>query len=149
VAVCLAAGSQLWPALASDGESGAIVAWEDGRNGTNDIYAQRVLADGYLGGGSVDVPGDASLALALDPMRPNPSRGGPLTVRFTLASAGAASIELFDVAGRRMAAREVGSLGVGRHALDLREGRRLAPGLYLVALRQGTSVRVTRVVVLD
>ena len=149
VAVCLAAGSQLWPALASDGESGAIVAWEDGRNGTNDIYAQRVLADGYLGGGSVDVPGDASLALALDPMRPNPSRGGPLTVQFTLASAGAASIELFDVAGRRMAAREVSSLGVGRHALDLREGRRLAPGLYLVALRQGTSVRVTRVVVLD
>ena len=94
----------------------------------------------------VDVP--VSLAFALEPVRPNPARGGPLTVHFTLASASAASLELLDVAGRRISGREVGSLGAGHHALDLGEGRRLAPGLYLVCLRQGASRRVTRVAVL-
>jgi subtilisin-like proprotein convertase family protein len=48
VAVCLAAGSQSWPQLASDLNGGAIIAWEDGRNGTgtNDIYAQRIDGNG-------------------------------------------------------------------------------------------------------
>jgi hypothetical protein len=53
------------------------------------------------------------------------------------------------VAGRRIAAREVGSLGAGLHTLDLGDGGRLAPGLYLVRLRQGTSTRVTRVAVIE
>ncbi len=97
----------------------------------------------------MSVPGEAALAFALDPVRPNPTRGGALTVHFTLASAAAASLELFDVAGRRIAAREVGSLGAGRHTLDLGEGQHLAPGLYLVCLRQGTNTRVTRVAVLE
>ena len=53
------------------------------------------------------------------------------------------------MAGRRIAKREVGSLGAGRHALDLAPATRLAPGLYLVMFAQGTSVRVTRVVVFE
>jgi hypothetical protein len=34
------------PALVSDGSGGAIIAWEDTRSGTSDIYAQRVTAAG-------------------------------------------------------------------------------------------------------
>ena len=49
VALCLAAGSQGYPAIASDGAGGAIVAWMDGRIvGTWDIYAQRVDASGAV-----------------------------------------------------------------------------------------------------
>jgi len=70
-------------------------------------------------------------------------------VHFTLASSAAASLELFDVMGRRIVAREGRSLGTGRQALDLVQGRHLAPGLYLVRLRQGGDLRVARVVVLD
>jgi hypothetical protein len=81
-------------------------------------------------------------------VRPNPSHGSALTVHFTLATAAAATLEMLDVAGRRIAMRDVGSLGVGRHAIDLGAGRRLASGLYLVCLRQGANVRVTRVAVL-
>ncbi len=46
VSVCAAALSQVLPSLASDGSGGAIVAWQDNRNGLNDIYAQRIDAAG-------------------------------------------------------------------------------------------------------
>jgi hypothetical protein len=42
VALCMAAGDQMGPAIASDGAGGAIVTWGDGRSGNSDIYAQRV-----------------------------------------------------------------------------------------------------------
>jgi hypothetical protein len=134
--------------IVSDGAGGAIVAWADARHDYNwDIYAQAVKANGELGS-VLSVPSDAVISLALDPVRPNPTRGGTLTVGFTLASERVASLELLDVAGRRIDSREVGSLGAGRHTLNLGDGRLLAPGLYLVCLRQGTDRRVTRLAVL-
>ena len=47
-AVCTAALNQTIPQLASDGAGGAIVTWQDGRNGASNIYAQRVLAAGTV-----------------------------------------------------------------------------------------------------
>ncbi len=45
--VCAAVGAQWRPHLVSDGAGGAIVVWQDGRNGTDsDVYAQHVLASG-------------------------------------------------------------------------------------------------------
>ncbi len=46
VALCSAAGAQTLPRLVSDGASGAIVAWEDNRGASEDIYARRVNAGG-------------------------------------------------------------------------------------------------------
>jgi hypothetical protein len=47
LAVCLASGNQLAPVLASDGSGGAIIAWQDGRNGVDDdLYGQHVDASG-------------------------------------------------------------------------------------------------------
>jgi MYXO-CTERM domain-containing protein len=44
-----ATGGQMRPVLAPDGAGGAIVAWNDFRNGgVSDVYAQRVRADGTL-----------------------------------------------------------------------------------------------------
>ena len=148
MALCTATADQKLSTIAADGAGGAIITWSDNRSGNDDIYAQRVQANGQLGGDVTDVPGGVSLAFALEPVRPNPSRGGGLTVQFTLVSAAAASLELLDVAGRRIAEREAGSLGAGHHSLELGAGFRLAPGLYLVRLRQGTNSRVTRVAVL-
>jgi hypothetical protein len=95
-----------------------------------------------------DVAPDAPLTLTLDPVSPNPSRGGFLTVHFSLPTTAPARLELLDVAGRRIATHEVGLFGAGPHALDLGKGQHLAPGLYLVRLAQGANVRVTRAVVL-
>jgi hypothetical protein len=149
VPLCTASYSQTEPTIVADGAGGAVVAWCDPRASTSntDIYAQGVTPDGELGS-LVGLPEQTGFALALDPVRPNPVRGGPLAVRFTLPGAAAASLELFDVAGRRIATREVGALGVGRHTLELRESAGLAPGLYLVRLTRGPDAQVTRVVVL-
>jgi hypothetical protein len=50
VAVCTAVGHQYSPAIASDGNGGAIITWRDGRGAGNDydIYAQRVDASGAI-----------------------------------------------------------------------------------------------------
>ena len=233
VALCTATGNQYYAMIVPDDEGGAIVAWQDQRDGNDDIYAPRVWADGstpvllslvgadvgadgvkltWLAGGIesgvatvyrspvggewarigevtadgtgylrytdpidatasrmgyrlgiveagiegfygetwVDLPArEDNVSFALEPVRPNPSQGGALTVRFTLPDAAAASLELLDVSGRRIATREVGSLGAGPHALDLGEGRHLAPGLYLVRLQQGANTRVTRAAVIE
>ena len=46
VAVCSLIEHQQTPALAPDGSGGAIIAWEDRRDGGYDIYAQRLDASG-------------------------------------------------------------------------------------------------------
>lgn len=62
--VCTAPAYQVAVSLASDGEGGAILAWQDERSGSRDIYAQRVERSGYWGypapspAGVVDVPAD-------------------------------------------------------------------------------------------
>jgi hypothetical protein len=70
-----------------------------------------------------------------------------LTASFTLPSEAPATLELLDVAGRRVSALAVGSLGSGRHALRLEEGPRLAPGVYWLRLTQGGQARMARGVV--
>ena len=50
VPLCTAANEQYPPTIVADGAGGAIVTWQDERSGTKwDIYAQRVLAAGFLG----------------------------------------------------------------------------------------------------
>lgn len=47
VVVCDATGDQQLPRIISDGVGGAIIAWQDRRNGTDfDIYVQRIDANG-------------------------------------------------------------------------------------------------------
>jgi hypothetical protein len=46
LAICTAAGYQWYHQVTSDGEHGAIITWEDGRNADWSIYAQRVDEDG-------------------------------------------------------------------------------------------------------
>jgi hypothetical protein len=70
-------------------------------------------------------------------------------VQFTLPTGEPAALELIDIAGRRVAGREVGSLGAGSHAVDFASGSRMPPGIYLVRLTQGANRGVIRIVVRD
>lgn len=50
VALCTATGEQAVSIIASDGVGGGIVAWDDGRSGTElDVYAQRITHLGNIG----------------------------------------------------------------------------------------------------
>lgn len=48
IAVCIASGVQLNPEIVSDGQGGAIITWDDYRNGNNDIYAQAIDSTGTV-----------------------------------------------------------------------------------------------------
>ncbi|NKE71961.1 IPT/TIG domain-containing protein [Candidatus Manganitrophus noduliformans] len=48
VPISTAAGSQQHPQIISDGAGGAIITWQDGRDGNLDIYAQRINRDGVV-----------------------------------------------------------------------------------------------------
>jgi hypothetical protein len=93
----------------------------------------------------VEVP--AALVLALEGARPNPAVG-ELHVAFTLPREAPASLELLDVSGRQVAAREVGSLGPGRHLVSLEEATRVPPGVYWLRLTQASRRLVQRAAVL-
>lgn len=93
----------------------------------------------------VDVPSNA--VLALEGLRPNPAVG-PLNVSFSLPNARYASIELLDLAGRRVIDRQVGGLGPGRHVMRLDSGEPIAPGIYWLRLRQGPQQLLARAVVM-
>jgi hypothetical protein len=99
--------------------------------------------------GTLDVAGDVKLEFALAGATPNPARGNRLMVDFTLPVAEPARLEMMDVAGRRVADRQVGGLGAGRHVLNLAESRPLSPGIYLIKLTQGARSKVARAAVIQ
>jgi len=82
-------------------------------------------------------------------VRPNPATARSLTAEFALPAAGRALLELVDVSGRRLAAREVGSADMGVHVVELARNLTLHPGVYLVRLSQGAHFAATRVVVIE
>jgi hypothetical protein len=89
----------------------------------------------------VDVP--LTLALSLEGARPNPAVG-PLTVAFTLSRTGPATLELLDVAGRRVLSRDVGGLGPGSHIIRLGECGCTPAGMYWLRLVQGDQSLLKR-----
>jgi len=100
-------------------------------NRDNTVYITAyIVQDAALG---VSAPANG---VKLEAVRPNPARGDRLAVSFSLASDARAKLELVDIGGRVVARRDVGSLGAGRHSVDLATTKPVAPGVYLVRLTQ-------------
>jgi Galactose oxidase, central domain/Kelch motif len=82
--------------------------------------------------GTVSVPAPAnSVAFALRRVSPNPAHAN-LTVSFDLPRPGAASIELIDLAGRRLSAQSFEALAAGSHQRTIQIPGGAAPGVYFV-----------------
>ncbi len=96
-----------------------------------------VLADG---------PTMAPARLSIDRVAPNPS-DGRFSVHLSLESADPASLEVWDIAGRRRLQRVLEGVSPGAHTLEFTGEAQLSPGLYWIRLRQGAQARVYRVVV--
>jgi hypothetical protein len=84
VAICTASGDQYWAELISDGSGGAIITWQDVRNGSNfDIYAQRVDSSGNLA--DITPPTVTLTSTATSPTSSSPI---PMTATFSEAVTG-------------------------------------------------------------
>lgn len=122
----------------------AASQWQGGSDESWAIDGVRVSVSNSLAAVAPGVAPTLALALA----SPNPSADGALAASVTLPAAGSASLELLDVQGRRVLAREVGALGAGTHRIALDAGVRLAPGVYTLRLAQAGVARSLRAVVL-
>ncbi len=88
---------------------------------------------------SIDQMDDVRLAVW-----PNPSHGS-VFVGFSLRNEAPATIELVDVAGRTVVARDLRGLGPGRHEVALFPAEKSLPGVYFVRFKRGGSRVVQRV----
>ena len=141
-----------WEPLGTVSADGTgYLRYEDLTVVTGERYGYRL---GILDGGAEVFVGETwataeRQVFALEGARPNPAAGGSVVVFFSLPEAAPARLELWDVSGRRIVAREVGALGPGRHSVDLAQSLHLPPGIYLLRLSQGGQTRVTRAAVLE
>lgn len=113
VGICVWPGDQTVPVISQDGSGGAVIAWQDTRNGNGDIYAQRVSADGSgVWSGTSSLPLSAfSLWVVPNPFTSFTSVPGHSSDRFSL----------YDISGRM----------VGTYKGD-RIGDELSPGIYFL-----------------
>jgi hypothetical protein len=202
-ALCTATGTQDKPVLVSDGSGGAIMVWNDARNGNPDVYAQRVSTSGaalwggdgvpvvnaaeqqafptlipIAGGGAIftwqdfrnDIKGDVyaqrlqgsgtvptgvggttpALSMAVGDNYPNPF-STRTAVTLTLGREAAVNVEVFDAAGRRVRAIDVGHRSAGAHALyfdglDDRAGP-LPSGVYFYRVHAGSESVTKKMVI--
>lgn len=95
--------------------------------------------------GTVVVPVPMAPAAAiLYGARPNPaSRSQGVFILLSLPDAAPAALELFDVAGRRLARQSVN--GIGQHRVNVSEGLSLKSGIYFVRLTHGGRSLTARV----
>jgi hypothetical protein len=139
-------GSYSWtvPSAGTDQARIAVVLVESAEEDGFEVEGVLAVSDPFVIVTLLGV-GDANLGFALYGAVPNPSRG--LNVSFSLATAEPARLAVFDVAGREVGVRQVGSLGAGRHVVAMGAPGTLAPGVYLVHLMQGSHQKTLRAVV--
>jgi hypothetical protein len=71
-----------------------------------------------------------------------------VTLAYSLPTDSPVTIELFDLAGARVLAHDLGRQHAGAHSWSWPETSALAPGLYLAKLTTGAAHREAKVVLL-
>lgn len=108
-------------------DSTVAVLWEDGRDGTWEIYFKRDTLDGA----GLDEAGPVACKPGLCRVEPNPAGGGFATIRWGEVGQSSFNVAIRDAAGRLLARRQVERSG-GR--LDLHD---LAGGVYFLYVTSG------------
>ena len=140
----------VWQAIAAISPGGGRLVHDDTDVSAGNRYGYRLgVTEGseehFYGEVWVDVPGAPTLHL--QGVRPNPGRGD-LAVSFSLPNAAPATLEVFEVTGRRVFMQEVGSMGAGGHLVSIGRAPWLQSGVYLLRLSQGDRFLTTRVTLL-
>lgn len=139
VSLCTATGDQNNQQIVSDGAGGAIVTWNDARDDSADIYAQRINSDGVVPLTGADVP---TVSMSLHQNFPNPFN--PSTeIRYYLPGGCSVALDVYGVDGALVARLTEGYRDKGSHVATWngrdRNGRQVSSGVYFYRLRAGTT----------
>jgi hypothetical protein len=129
-------------------EGKEFLVYED-RDVSSGRYAYRLdYQDGSVRRTSEPVFVDVkfAVALSLGGFRPNPAAGS-WEIVFSLPDAAPARLEIVDVRGRLIFAREVGGMGAGPHHVGLDGSERPAPGIYWLRLLRAGESRIRKGIV--
>ncbi|HET9325636.1 MAG TPA: T9SS type A sorting domain-containing protein [Candidatus Eisenbacteria bacterium] len=147
-------GGEVWTLEASGVSNNGRYNWHVGSATSTNARVAVVLHDGneiasgMSGSFVITTPvgvGPEGIAFALKGVSPNPAKG-PFGINFALPDGKRATLSVFDVSGRRVASREVGGLGAGRHTVTL--GKGLKAGVYMIRLdREGSSLTARAAVI--
>ncbi len=153
VPICTADSTQTNLTAVSDGSGGTIIAWQDKRSGSYDIYASRVFQSGTT---PVEIVEIAPQAFSLDQNYPNPFN--PSTkIQYTIGNAGLVSLKVYDVLGHEVATlvnsnQDAGSYTVPFSAIggSASGGNTwsLASGVYFYRLEVGSFVSIKKLTLL-
>lgn len=144
--LCGAEGNQTTPRITLVDSGDAIVAWQDTRSSDADIYARRVTVNGPT---SIGVTPKFA-HLELDGNAPNPFSGSTdLHIRLALESD--VRVDLYNVAGRRVATRTLGRLAAGAHTIAIGDrgidGRMLPSGVYFCRVTAAGEVATRKITI--
>ncbi|MCX6840701.1 MAG: T9SS type A sorting domain-containing protein, partial [candidate division WOR-3 bacterium] len=140
--ICAADSNQTNPAMTSDGNLGAVVAWQDYRNGNWDIYTQ-----GFdISGTGIEI-GSRPIrsALYLGPASPNPSAAA-VGISYSLPKSGEVELAVYDIVGHKVATLAAGVMSAGRHEVSW-NGASVAAGVYFYHLSFEGTTRTNRMAV--
>ena len=134
------------PAVASTDQARVAVVQIHSVDETGYVTEAEIGGSGRFSIQSVLGVEDGPASFGLRGITPNPARGA-FSVLFSLPGFQPATLAVYDVGGRRVAERSVGTLGAGLHAIVLGERGTLHAGLYLVRLSQAGREVTGRVAV--
>lgn len=128
--------------VTADGEG--RVRWSDVEVVSGNRYVYRLCA---RGGGACSAESSIEVPIRTLAVEPLSGGNGALDIRMTLPSSAPASLELFDVVGRKLRQFDMGTYGPGDHVIRLASKGELPAGLVWLRLRQGTraATHVARV----
>jgi len=143
---------QLGPAIAPDGDGGAIIAWEDGRSSgkeeTFNLFLQHVN-DGTTP--VIESSQPVPVTFQLHQNYPNPFN--PATrIRYDLSNTAFVKLVIFDILGRRVRVLENRTMPAGSHEVvwngKTASGFDASSGIYFYKLEAGNHSEVRKMVLL-
>ncbi len=135
----------------ADGQG--LVSFEDNTITPGQDYGYQIVVSSEVGdefvgevwvSSATDVGATPSAALALQ-VWPNPATG-PFGISIASPSAEPARLEMFDVRGRRVLSRELGSLGTGARRVEIGNAKNYPSGVYYLRLMQSGRSTSSRLV---
>lgn len=141
--IAVVTDDQIGVRVASTGAN-AFIAWQDRRSGGWDIYAQ-VLSVATAVGDTPSLP-----AWSLSPNQPNPFNDRT-TMNLDLSAQSDLTVDVFDVAGRRVRHDDLGRMNAGVKQLTFDghddDGRALASGVYFYRVHSGAKTLTRKMVI--